>query len=323
MTIGIPVTRYQINRYGFFIKSALILTITVLLTGNIISAALRDRVEVEREQYILKDGYPLFKNGKYFINLIKRYPYNPGVHLTLHTIGKTETFWDITRKYKVSIDTIIAANPFIKTLQAESGMEILVPLTDGVLLPYDSSSDVSRMVEKTGHRGVVRGERLTGIFNLIPTDDIRFVFLEKARPEILNDSIEKLYSFKKVFQLPVQGYFTSLFGDRVDPFHHGMDFHDGIDIVARYGTPIKPSREGIVIYTGWRDGYGKTVMIQHYDGYTTLYGHCSTILAEVGDWVTKKDIIASIGSTGRSTGPHLHLLFMRHGRTIDPLNLIW
>jgi murein DD-endopeptidase MepM/ murein hydrolase activator NlpD len=323
MLRGIPITRYQANRLSFVLKSTLILIITVFVAGNIISAAMRESIKVERSQYLLKDGFPLFTNGRDFINLVKRYPYNPGVHLTLHTIGKNETFWDITRRYKVSIDTIIAANPFIKTLQAESGMEILVPLVDGVLLPYDNSSDISRMVEKTGHRGIVRGDQLNGIFEFISTDDIRFVFLENARPEVLNDSIEKLYSYKKVFQLPVNGFFTSLFGDRVDPFHHGMDFHDGIDIVARYGTPIKPAREGIVIYTGWRDGYGKTIMVQHYDGYTTLYGHCSKLVAKVGDWVTKKDVIAAIGSTGRSTGPHLHLLFMRHGETIDPINLIW
>ncbi len=323
MLRGIPVTKYQANRLSFIFKSVLILIITILVTGNILSAVLRNSVNVERNQYILKDGFPLFTNSRDYISLIKRYPYNPGVHLTLHTIGKNETFWDITRKYKVSIDTIIAANPFIKTLQAESGMEILIPLVDGVLLPYDNSSDIGRMVEKTGHKGIVRGDQLNGIFNLIPTDDIRFVFLEKAEPGVLNDSIEKLYSYKKVFQLPVEGYFTSLFGDRVDPFHHGMDFHDGVDIVARYDTPINPAREGIVIYTGWRDGYGKTIMVQHYDGYTTLYGHCSKILVKVGDWVTKKDVIAAIGSTGRSTGPHLHLLFMRHGETIDPINLIW
>ena len=68
---------------------------------------------------------------------------------------------------------------------------------------------------------------------------------------------------------------------------------------------------------------GQTVVVQHPDGYVTWYGHCSSIKVKRGDWVTKKDVIALVGSTGRSTGPHLHFMVMRHGQMIDPLLFVW
>jgi len=79
----------------------------------------------------------------------------------------------------------------------------------------------------------------------------------------------------------------------------------------------------MVIFTGWRGGFGNTVMIQHDEGYTTLYGHLSSISVKVGAWVTKDDIIGQVGSTGFSTGPHLHFTVMKHGQDVNPLLFIW
>lgn len=320
---GIPITNYQFKQIKKYTAASLILFFSIFILGNVITALVKKSVNVSETKYTLKDGFPIFKSGKDYINIIKKYPYNPGVNIRLHRIKKEESFWEISKYYDISIDTIIAANPFINTLIAEEGIEIIIPYEDGVLMAFDDVRDVWRMTDILKFKGKIRGEYKFSFFKVFSTDDIRFVFFKDAEPELLNDSMSNLYSFKKVFQSPVNGYFTSLFGDRIDPFHNGIAFHDGLDIMAKHGTPIRPVRDGIVIFSGWRDGYGKSIMVQHYDGYTTLYAHCSKLFAKVGDWVTKEKIIGNIGSTGRSTGPHLHLVFMRHGEIINPINFIW
>ncbi|HEY1406901.1 MAG TPA: M23 family metallopeptidase, partial [Spirochaetota bacterium] len=104
---------------------------------------------------------------------------------------------------------------------------------------------------------------------------------------------------------------------------HSPDFHAALDIRAPMGTPIRPIKEGMVIQTGWREGYGMCIEIIHPDGYLSLYGHCSKIFVEKGMIVSKDDIIGAIGSTGRSTGPHLHFEMKRHGENVNPLFFIW
>jgi murein DD-endopeptidase MepM/ murein hydrolase activator NlpD len=154
---------------------------------------------------------------------------------------------------------------------------------------------------------------------------MRIVFFENEIPLIVNNEIQKIYAYKTVFMDPLDslGYYTSMFGDRVNPYGSNMEFHNGVDISMKNGSPIKAVRSGIVFYSGWRDGYGHTVVIQHEDGYSTFYAHCSKIMVQVGDWVKQGDQIALVGSTGRSTGSHLHYSVMRHGQLLNPLKYLW
>ena len=119
--------------------------------------------------------------------------------------------------------------------------------------------------------------------------------------------------------LPVEGYLTSGFGMRKDPFTGEPAHHNGLDIAAAKGTDIWAASQGKVIKasdTG--NGYGKCVIIEHYDGFRTLYGHCSELLVSVGDYVKAGDLIAKVGSTGRSTGPHLHFSVIIDEKYVDP-----
>ncbi len=119
--------------------------------------------------------------------------------------------------------------------------------------------------------------------------------------------------------LPVEGYLTSGFGMRKDPFTGEPAHHNGLDISAAMGTDIWAASSGKVIKasdTG--NGYGKCVIIEHYDGFRTLYGHCSELLVSVGDYVKAGDLIAKVGSTGRSTGPHLHFSVIIDEKYVDP-----
>jgi murein DD-endopeptidase MepM/ murein hydrolase activator NlpD len=119
-------------------------------------------------------------------------------------------------------------------------------------------------------------------------------------------------------RIPVQGRISSTFGHRTDPIHSHKRMHRGLDIAAPTGTDIRPVRGGEVVFAGERGGFGNTVIIDHGDGWSSIYAHCDTIDVRSGQHVTSEQVIAAVGSTGRSTGPHLHLEIHRNGEAVDP-----
>lgn len=121
---------------------------------------------------------------------------------------------------------------------------------------------------------------------------------------------------------PVRGWVTSGFGRRRDPFTGIRVMHNGIDIVAPAGTPVVASADGRVKFAGWRPGWGRVVEIDHGWGICTFYGHCRTTLVKVGSRVKRGDTIATVGSSGRSTGTHLHYGLTVNGNWTDPANYI-
>ena len=118
---------------------------------------------------------------------------------------------------------------------------------------------------------------------------------------------------------PVPGRINSGFGYRMHPIIHKVKFHTGVDLDARSGAPIHAAADGIVIMAGWRRGYGNTVVIDHGGGVSTLYGHCSSILVSGSQQVSRGQTIARVGSTGLSTGPHLHFERRQNGKPVSPL----
>ena len=139
--------------------------------------------------------------------------------------------------------------------------------------------------------------------------------------------------FKNIYQSPIAekepekvpetfirplngGVVTSPFGPRT------RNDHQGIDIGADSGSPIFASMSGTVTHSGWLDGYGYTIILQHTDNTKTLYAHCSTLCAEQNQSVVQGDTIAEVGSTGISTGPHLHFEIIKDGVPVDPAQYI-
>jgi murein DD-endopeptidase MepM/ murein hydrolase activator NlpD len=121
------------------------------------------------------------------------------------------------------------------------------------------------------------------------------------------------------FVMPVRGAMTSRFGYRVHPLFGRRHFHAGVDFAAPRGTPVRAAYAGRVIITGWYGGYGKVVVLDHGDGISTLYGHLSVVLVGSGQRVAAGTVIGRVGSTGYSTGPHLHYEVRRNGRPVSPL----
>ncbi|MGA7540999.1 MAG: M23 family metallopeptidase [Steroidobacteraceae bacterium] len=118
------------------------------------------------------------------------------------------------------------------------------------------------------------------------------------------------------------GYISSPFGPRVDPFTGGEEFHEGIDFAAPEGTRIHAVAAGIVTWAGPRGGYGNMVQIDHGNGYATRYGHAEKILVHVGETVNRGDVIALVGDTGRSTGPHVHFEVLINGHEVNPARFV-
>lgn len=114
------------------------------------------------------------------------------------------------------------------------------------------------------------------------------------------------------------GWITSRYGKRQDPFNGQAEFHRGVDYATRAGSPIFAVANGVVTATRVTPGYGKLVEIRHPDGYSTRYAHCQTIDVQTGDTVRQGQIIATVGSTGRATGPHVHFEVHQGGRHVDP-----
>ena len=125
---------------------------------------------------------------------------------------------------------------------------------------------------------------------------------------------------------PAEGRITSPFGYRFSPFRGDEEFgefHPGLDIASNLrDAPIRATADGVVRYAGWAGGYGNMVMIDHGYGYTTLYGHSSKVLVKKGQRVGRGDMIAYMGTTGRSTGQHVHYEVWRDGRPVNPLHFL-
>jgi murein DD-endopeptidase MepM/ murein hydrolase activator NlpD len=125
-------------------------------------------------------------------------------------------------------------------------------------------------------------------------------------------------AYRGRFRLPVAGRITSGFGNRFHPILHRTKLHTGLDIAAPTGTPIHAAGPGRVIYSGYRGGYGNCIIIDHGGGIATLYGHCSRLTVGVGANVQAGDVIAAVGSTGFSTGPHCHWEVRVNGTPVNP-----
>ncbi|GAB4162093.1 MAG: M23 family metallopeptidase [Cyanobacteria bacterium J069] len=125
-----------------------------------------------------------------------------------------------------------------------------------------------------------------------------------------------------IMSIPADGRLTSGFGYRVHPILGYRRFHAGVDFGAPTGTPIRSANNGVVIYSGWYGGYGRAVIVDHGGGITTLYAHTSRVYVSEGQTVNRGEAIAAVGSTGFSTGPHLHFEVRKNGEPVDPLNFL-
>ena len=163
--------------------------------------------------------------------------------------------------------------------------------------------DLSSMLAQLEQRADLRESQLAALENVILTRELK----EEIHPE----------------GRPVSsGYISSYFGERADPFDGLEKFHKGVDFAGTIGSDVVAVAAGVVTWAGERSGYGKLIEINHGDGYATRYAHNERTLVAVGQTVKRGEPIALMGSTGHSTGPHVHFEVLHNGRQVDPLSFI-
>lgn len=163
--------------------------------------------------------------------------------------------------------------------------------------------------------------------SLLDTLDVLSQQIEDRQQQL--DTLEDLLANRKlqndVFLAgrPIKkGWMSSRYGRRTDPFTGGADWHPGMDFAAKENSDIVAVASGVVTWSSERYQYGKMIEINHGNGFITRYGHCKSLLVKAGDIVKKGQTIGLVGSTGRSTGPHVHFEVHKHGRVVDPASYI-
>jgi murein DD-endopeptidase MepM/ murein hydrolase activator NlpD len=153
--------------------------------------------------------------------------------------------------------------------------------------------------------------------------DLQLVrWTENSRSEWIDAAnAERPEPVESGMMMPVNGHITSYFGNRYHPILHFSRFHAGIDIGAAWGSPIVAAADGRVASAGWAGGYGREVRLVHGGGLTSLYGHMSEIVAQPGAFVRRGQLIGYVGSSGLSTGPHVHFEVKQGGTPVNPLNV--
>lgn len=269
---------------------------------------------------------------------------------TTHKVREGQTLWSIAKKYNVSTKTILSSNQDILTKDGSNlkiGIVLRIPNMTGIFITTTKGDTVT----KIAHRYNISAKNIL-IANNKTSDKLRIgekLFLPGAKElsvakEKLLDieittrrgkKIKRYTSASDKISTKWKGYFvwplrsrialSSKFGVRRSPFSRSRRrtaFHAGIDLRAPRGTPIYASAPGTVTFSGWRSGYGKTVEITHPNGIKTIYAHCTRLLAHSGEAIGTGQLIATVGTTGRATGSHLHFEVRVNGIPRNPFNYL-
>lgn len=333
---------FIIFNYFYFIES---INLIFYKNKNILESYFQKNLELKKDKFLylnvndqenneannedkIEDPFVLCNK-----NIYSNFIYNSDIYNIVNSIGgdsnlilepvnylkyKTEsgdTLWGISKKFGISVDSIYSANRE-KLKDAHSlkvSDEIVIPTQTGILIEVKDLEDLNKKIEEYD-------VDILSIYiaNRVSTKEELLALGKIFLPNVELPMSEKLKVYGVDFGLPTYGYITSGFGFRIDPFLGIRRFHAGIDIANSYNTPIYAAFNGVVIYAGWDGGYGLKIVIKHQLGYETVYGHLSKISVKVGQYVAKGKIIGYMGSSGRSTGSHLHFEIRRFGRLLNP-----
>jgi murein DD-endopeptidase MepM/ murein hydrolase activator NlpD len=239
------------------------------------------------------------------------------IEISKYKVNNNETIKSIAKKFNLSEDTIILTNKISSNNILKQGMLLNIPNQNGRLITLGNNDSIYKIAEKYG----ISWEKIVDVNSI--ESNIVYSGTKIFIPESKLSNYEKTQFYDIIqFKWPLKGKISSYFGFRIDPFTLTYGYHTGLDIGSEYGTPVKSINDGTVIYTGYDDIYGNNIIIKHSDGIISKYGHLSKILVSKDEKVKISQLIANVGSTGRSTGSHLHLEIRKNGKLIDPLKLL-
>lgn len=233
-----------------------------------------------------------------------------------YTVRKGDTLASVAKRFGLAVDTIVSMNGIKSARSLSQGRELKIPNMDGLV------------------HVVSRGESLGGLAHRYKVDMTLLADSNDLKSEVISPgqsifipgarlpaaTLRQLYGTTVIW--PVRGPLSSYFGYRSDPFTGVRSFHTCLDIVVNMGTPVKAAMDGRVADVGYNVNYGNYVILNHSGGLQTLYGHLSSYSVRAGQSVSQGQVIALSGSTGYSTGPHLHFGVYRNGVMSNPLKLL-
>jgi murein DD-endopeptidase MepM/ murein hydrolase activator NlpD len=249
-----------------------------------------------------------------------------------YTVKPREDIWNIIAKTSLNIDSIATLNRFDFIGMVRQDVTVYLPGTLGLFFEAEGLEGEGILQARTAaardavgtaapvppetalaRRYGVRPEEV-----LTVSDPVKPGGLLYFVPEVELHFLERSYLTGVVFRSPLVGMQTSGYGTRVDPFVNETAFHGGVDIAASEGKTVRASRWGTVVYAGERNGYGSLVILRHELGYHTLYGHLGAVRVAAGENVETGQALGTVGTTGRTTGPHLHFEIRRSGKPLNP-----
>ncbi|MDR2922643.1 MAG: M23 family metallopeptidase [Treponema sp.] len=235
-----------------------------------------------------------------------------------YTVQKGDMIGGLAENFGLNQDTLISINNIKNTRLLQIGQVLRIPNQDGIMYTVKKDDTLETIAAKYKSdvsdiqiaNELFSSTALSGTALFIPGAQLDWM----ERQEINGD----------LFMWPLSGYITSNYGYRIYPFDEGggRQFHTGLDIGAPTGSPVKAAMSGRVSSAGWDKVLGNHVVISHHAGYRTLYGHLSVIRVKTGAYVGTGERIGDVGSTGLSTGPHLHFTVYKNGVTVNPRSLL-
>ena len=236
-----------------------------------------------------------------------------------YKVRSGDTISGIASKFGLrNISTLISVNDIGNVRQLEAGQKLKIPSIDGVIYTVKNGDSLNAIVSKYG----------VSLETLVDVNELSSEVLQKGQqlfiPGVGLDKQTLQNAMGDMFKMPISAKFrwSSPYGSRIDPIAGVKSFHTGVDMACPTGTPIYASMSGKVITAGINRVYGNYVIIDHGNGYQTLYAHMSKIIATKGQWVSQGTRIGLVGSTGYSTGPHLHFTVYKNGKLINPMSVL-
>jgi len=225
--------------------------------------------------------------------------------------------FSVAAAFSLPYDSIATLNRLRSAETIPKGTMLLIPSEPGVFVAQEPDNDLELLMKSLWSESAASHSRVRAFLGKRYAD---FVFYPGAE----FNPAERTFFLVSGFRFPLpRGVITSDFGARLDPFTgRTVKFHGGIDIGAPYGTTVFAARSGRVETSGWSDTYGNYVVIVHDSSWETLYGHLSKILVSKGQKLASGETIGLVGSTGMSTGPHLHFETRRRGVATNPKPLM-
>ena len=223
-----------------------------------------------------------------------------------HILKEDQDLFSIASRCSLPYDTLASLNGYVRNTRLQKGESLLLPNQPGLFVPRDPRNDMDRFSESI--------PRENGI-PCSPFGDQEYIFYPGER----FGPVERSFFLGVFLGFPLRaGVVSSSYGERIDPFSGHSQFHHGIDLAAPMGAEVLAAREGRVIFNGADEVYGLYIVLEHANGYQTLYGHLKKSLVRLNQEVVLGMIIGEVGVTGQTTGPHLHFEVRRKGVSRDP-----